>query len=142
MLTIASDAKGFLFVILFLSLAVYLSLHIVVQPYLYQRVNRLEAICIFMVMAVLGFTNGSHFGEEDGVGISEKILRVVLLLMMATPMLMLFREIWRIYKDSKTTEISMERYQELLSRGAVSSERESIYIERRALNIDSEIEAE
>ena len=94
-----------------------------------------------MVMAVLGFTNGSDFGEEDGVGISEKILRVVLLLMMATPTLMLIREIWRIYKDSKTTEISMKRYEALLSRGAVSSERESI-IERRALNIESEIETE
>ena len=94
-----------------------------------------------VVMAVLGFTNGSDFGKEDGVRISEKILRVVLLLMMTTPMLMLIREIWRIYKDSKTTEISMKRYEALLSRGAVSSERESI-IERRALNIESEFETE
>ena len=65
LLTIASDTGGYLFIILLVSLCAYLTVHVSVQPFKYTRVNRMETLCILVLIVVLAFINGTDFGTDD-----------------------------------------------------------------------------
>merc|ERR1712003_22549 len=91
LLTIHSDEDGYLFMILMVSLCIYMAIQIAVQPFTFTRVNRMESICILVLIVVLGFVNGTGFGTT-GDEFMELVLSFFLLVLMALPLLMLIYE--------------------------------------------------
>ena len=115
LMTIYSDDDGYLFMILSTLLTLYLTIHAVIQPFKYTRVNRMEAICIFILIVVLGFVNGTSFGKGDS-GVKETILALFLLLIMLTPICLVIYEVWQMWKHSKTKRVSKNHYDKIMQR--------------------------
>ena len=117
LLTIASDEHGYLFIALMLLLCLYFGIHLIVKPFKYTRVNRIEAVCIFTLIVVLGFVNGTGFGTGNDE-LTETILASFLLVIMSIPLLAAFYEVARICKHSSTTEIwiAKERFEKIQNR--------------------------
>ena len=115
LLTIAGDAGGYLFVTLSVSLCIYLTIHVTVQPFQYQRINRMETVCMLVLIVVLGFVNGSEFGTGNNE-FAETILALFLLLIMSIPLLMVLYEMVRICRHGTTTQISIERFEKIQNR--------------------------
>ena len=77
LLMIASDHDGYLSIILMIFLSLYFGIQMAVKPFKYTRVNRVEAICIFVLIVVLGFVNGTGFGTGKNTN-TEMILATFL----------------------------------------------------------------
>ena len=115
LMTIHSNDDGYLSTVLSVLLTLYLSAHITVQPFKYERVNRMEAICIFILIVVLGFVNGTNFGKGEN-GVKETILALFLLLIMVIPICMVIYEVWQMWKHSKAKRVSKNHYDKIINR--------------------------
>ena len=120
LMTITNADGGYLFIILMISLTLYLTIHAVIQPFKYTRVNRMETICIFILIVVLGFVGGTDFGMGDS-NIGQTILALFLLIIMLIPLCMVIYEGWRFWKHSKTSKISKSHYDKIQNRRARGS---------------------
>ena len=119
-MTITNADGGYLYIILGISLILYLAVHIAVQPFKYTRVNRMEAICIFILIVVLAFVSGSDIGSDEN-DVGQIILTVFLLIIMLFPLCMVIYEGWRLWKRSKTSKISKSHYDKIQNRRARGS---------------------
>eukprot|EP01083_Nonionella_stella_P159806 521777_1 len=92
-------------------LCIYFGLHIWKQPFKYKRVNRLESICILMLLFVIIFVNNDIFKSDDGT--TSIILGVFLLICVLIPLLMVMYEILRLgahlCRRRKLSEQSMRK---------------------------------
>ena len=115
LLTIGSDKEGYLFMILMVSLCIYMAIQIAVQPFRYTRVNRMESVCILALIVVLGFVNGTGFGTT-GDDFVENIVSLILLAVMVLPLLMLIYEVIQICRHSATKQVSKKHFDKIQER--------------------------
>ena len=120
LMTITNADGGYLFIILGILLTLYLTIHVAVQPFKYTRVNRMETICIFILIVVLGFVGGTDIGRGDS-DVGQTILALFLLIIMLIPLCMVIYEGWRFWRHSKTSKISKSHYDKIQNRRARAS---------------------
>lgn len=131
LLTISSDEGGYLFIILMVSLCLYLMAHVAVQPFKYKRVNRMESVCIFVLIVVLGFVNGTDFGSDDDDDL-QVLISLFLFFMMLIPMLIVLYQGIQFCRNSGTCccfccgtkKISKKRYDKIKNRNTSYTESE------------------
>merc|ERR1712087_391097 len=83
------------------------------------RVNRMETVCILILIFMLGFVNGTNFGS-NGDSFWETVLAVFLLSIMAIPLLMVLFEGVTLCRHSATRQISKERFLKIQNRKATA----------------------
>ena len=106
--TIVSDENSLLNDILTISLCIFFALQIWKQPFRYKRVNRLETLCIFLLIAIVIFVNeGSltQINDEEGV-----ILGIFLWICVALPMVIVLYECLRVCKHGICKNKLSKRY--------------------------------
>ena len=106
--TIVSDANSLLNDTLTICPCIFFALQIWKQPFRYKRVNRLEALCIFLLIAMIIYVNeGSLTQINDDEGI---VLGVFLWICVALPLVVVFYECLRVCKHGiSKTDLSDER---------------------------------
>merc|ERR1712032_895557 len=89
--------------ILIIMLCIFLVLQVWKQPFLYKRVNRLETLCVFLLIAVIIFGNeGSWFSDESED--HSLALRIFLWICVALPLCVFFGECMRMCKHGMCTK--------------------------------------
>merc|ERR1712228_165325 len=126
--TIVSDENNLLKDTLIILLCICLILQVWKQPLKYKRVNRLETLCIFLLIAVVVYVNeGSLTQINDSQGI---ILGIFLWICVAFPILFVFYECLRICKHGICkSKLSKVRFQKIEKRKPTNDDLETTEME-------------
>ena len=114
-LSITGDPNHYSYIILMVFLSLYLMAQVQFKPFKYYRINRLEMLCNWVLLVVVGFVSGTGL-SSSAEDLLQASLRVMLLICIMSPMVLVAYEMMRVCRHRKIENVSISEKRRIIDR--------------------------